>query len=280
MNTLVVHTGGIGDFLLAFPALDALAREGPVTVAGHSERAALAVAMGLATRAVSMEALDLHTAATAPSARFLDFVAPFDRAMVWMRDDDGALKRAFEKAGCGRVRCAPGLPPANWRGHAADYYLETIGAVAGLRLPPLRLPAVACAWDVLLHPGSGAARKNWPLERYIGLAERFRAEGKRVGWLLGPAEGALPLPRDAERVEEHALTRLGGLLADARQYVGNDSGITHLAATVGCDTTAVFGPTDPAVWAPCGWIVRVVRGEPWPTVDAVWAACGGACYSA
>ena len=48
------------------------------------------------------------------------------------------------------------------------------------------------------------------------------------------------------------------LLSYARLYIGNDSGMTHLAARA-CPTIALFGPTDPAVWAPLGQNVRVVR---------------------
>ena len=48
----------------------------------------------------------------------------------------------------------------------------------------------------------------------------------------------------------------------ARVYIGNDSGITHLAAAVGTPVVAIFGPTDPAVWAPRGERVAVVsRGS-------------------
>ncbi|MBI2434149.1 MAG: hypothetical protein HYV26_14930, partial [Candidatus Hydrogenedentes bacterium] len=55
---LVIHTGGIGDLLLAFPALAELGREGEMDIAGRPERAALAVAWGLAARALDLDTLD------------------------------------------------------------------------------------------------------------------------------------------------------------------------------------------------------------------------------
>jgi ADP-heptose:LPS heptosyltransferase len=62
------------------------------------------------------------------------------------------------------------------------------------------------------------------------------------------------------------LYELACWLAGASLYVGNDSGITHLAAAAGAPVVALFGPTDPAVWAPRGPRVRVVAtgrpGEP------------------
>jgi ADP-heptose:LPS heptosyltransferase len=47
-------------------------------------------------------------------------------------------------------------------------------------------------------------------------------------------------------------------LATARVYIGNDSGITHLTAAVGTPVVALFGPTDPRVWAPRGPAVQVI----------------------
>jgi ADP-heptose:LPS heptosyltransferase len=54
---------------------------------------------------------------------------------------------------------------------------------------------------------------------------------------------------------------LAGWLRSARVYIGNDSGITHLAAAAGAPVVAIFGPTDPAVWAPRGDRVRLVAGK-------------------
>ena len=52
---------------------------------------------------------------------------------------------------------------------------------------------------------------------------------------------------------------LAALLSRCRLYVGSDSGVSHLAAAVGIPTVAVFGPSDPVVWAPRGRSVRVLQ---------------------
>ena len=54
---------------------------------------------------------------------------------------------------------------------------------------------------------------------------------------------------------------VGRWMAGARLYVGNDSGITHLAAAVGAPVIALFGPTDPGIWGPRGSSVRIVRAR-------------------
>lgn len=113
-----------------------------------------------------------------------------------------------------------------------------------------------------IHPGSGSPRKNWPPDRFASLLEEV-APGR--AWLLveGPAdaEAVAPLARRPGAVLARGLYPrvLGAVLASAGLFVGQDSGVTHLAAAWGAPTLALFGPTDPAVWAPVGLRVRVVR---------------------
>jgi ADP-heptose:LPS heptosyltransferase len=126
------------------------------------------------------------------------------------------------------VRCDP-FPAF---GHAADHLLRTLG------LPRPSLPDL---WNsdghtVLVHPGSGNARKNWP----------------HFAELLARLSGSRAIPQSL------SLLELLGEIARARLFIGNDSGITHLAAYIGCPTIALFGPTDPRVWGPIGRRVRVI----------------------
>ena len=62
------------------------------------------------------------------------------------------------------------------------------------------------------------------------------------------------------------LFELAGWLGGSHLYLGNDSGITHLAAAAGARVVALFGASDPDVWAPRGPCVRVIRGS---TMDAI-----------
>ena len=59
-----------------------------------------------------------------------------------------------------------------------------------------------------------------------------------------------------------SLCQLADLLEGCDLYVGNDSGISHLAGLCGAPTLAIFGPTDPRLWRPLGPRVRVLRGQP------------------
>lgn len=123
-------------------------------------------------------------------------------------------------------------------------------AVARTRALPKRFLAV--------HPGSGSPSKNWPLDRFLGAARRLAGEAP---WLLvaGPAEDALEAPSGSIVAREWPLRVLGAALARAGLFLGNDGGVSHLAAAAGAPTLALFGPTDPALWAPVGPRVATLR---------------------
>ena len=77
------------------------------------------------------------------------------------------------------------------------------------------------------------------------------------------------------------LPELAAALARCRLFLGHDSGVSHLAAAVGTPCILLFGPTDPAMWAPPGDHVRVLRrGESMDTIAvdevtaaAIWRRC-------
>ncbi|HOQ04191.1 MAG TPA: glycosyltransferase family 9 protein [Anaerohalosphaeraceae bacterium] len=120
---------------------------------------------------------------------------------------------------------------------------------------------------VLIHPGSGGQTKCWAAENFILLAQMLRQERYEVIFLLGPAERERFSVRTLRTFHQYpyfselSLTQILQVLACSDGYVGNDSGITHLAAALAKPTLAVFGPTDPAKFAPVGPKVRILRLE-------------------
>jgi ADP-heptose:LPS heptosyltransferase len=109
-----------------------------------------------------------------------------------------------------------------------------------------------------VHPGSGSPSKNWPLTRFL---EAARSLSGASPWLLvaGPAEEVLVAPPGSILAREWPLRVLAAVLARAGLFLGNDAGITHLAAAAGAPTLALYGPTDPALWAPVGPRVLTLR---------------------
>jgi heptosyltransferase-3 len=119
---------------------------------------------------------------------------------------------------------------------------------------------------LLVHPGSGARRKVWPLARWWAVLNWLLGRyPSRIILTLGPADGFLEeFAGGAQRlgvqvVKGIELPRLVAFLSESRLYIGADSGVSHLAAATGTPTVAIFGPTAARVWAPCGQNVHVVQ---------------------
>ncbi|MBZ5605334.1 MAG: glycosyltransferase family 9 protein [Acidobacteriia bacterium] len=107
--------------------------------------------------------------------------------------------------------------------------------------PKIPVPSAPVENFIAIHPFSGSSRKNWPLEHFRAIAARLSLP---VEWIAGPED------RLEHAVRYDDLYQLACRLARARLYIGNDSGITHLAAAIGVPVLAIFLSTDPAVWAP------------------------------
>ena len=273
MRRLLIRPGAIGDCILALPAMESLRAE-YLEVWVASQNVPL-VRFAHRVQSIASTGLDeLGIADREPPARLLDCLASFDEIVSWY----GSNRPEF-RAALPHCRFLDALPDERAGIHAADFYTQQVGQV-GQAVPPARaIPRIDCPrWDggfAVIHPFSGSPRKNWPLERYQELA---RALGKRlpVPWCAGPTE---PLEA-AVRIDD--LYELACWLAGARLYIGNDSGITHLAAAVGTPVVALFGPSDPAIWAPRGPHVRIVAtqtpGEPMDRISFDQALAAAALY--
>jgi heptosyltransferase III len=153
--------------------------------------------------------------------------------------------------------------------HAVDFYLNQVGAPLGAK------PHIECRLQrrtelTVIHPFASSPAKRWPLENFQGLGAKLEYLG-RVQWCRGPEEAL----DHAYYVEN--LYELGTWLATASVYVGNDSGVSHLAAAVGTPVVAIFGPTDSTVWAPRGERVTVLDMD--STVEEVYEAAGRSLIS-
>jgi hypothetical protein len=175
----------------------------------------------------------------------------FDSIVSWYGANRPEFREAMSSTG---VPCEfhAALPPQHYRGHAIDFFLDQVGGPPGA-VPRIEVRPAAKRETVVIHPFSGSWRKNWPLERYRALATRLSCP---VEWSAGPEEELAEATRFAD------LYGLAEWIAGARLYIGNDSGITHLAAATGVATLALFGPTCPTTWAPRGENVSVVRSNP------------------
>jgi heptosyltransferase III len=248
MRRLLIRPGGIGDCLTSLPVMEQL-RAGYTEVWVPSAVVPL-VQFADRARSIAETGLDLLglDESQPPPQPLCAALAQFDSIVSWYGSNRAEFRAAAEKIH-GGWRFLPALPPADSLLQATDFHALNAGVAMGL-IPRLRLQAEPRR-SVVIHPFSGGLRKNWPLERFRLLAEKLPVP---VEWTAGPEE---ELP-EAHRFDD--LAALANWISGALFYVGNDSGITHLAAATGIPTIALFGASSARVWRPRGENVTVIEG--------------------
>lgn len=176
--------------------------------------------------------------------------------------------------------------------HIVEYLAQTVGLQLHSQMDTsFILPACHDSLHlyngyIAIHPGSGGADKCWPADYFARVIERLGQQGRSMLLLSGPA--------DQERIQailgdlrgasvkllvNEPLLELAYQLQQCSCYLGNDSGITHLAALLGVPTVALFGPSDPTIWRPLGLSVTIIQEYPLSqlTIDVVMNALQKSC---
>lgn len=176
----------------------------------------------------------------------------FDQIISWYGTSRQEVRTATANL-CLNAVFLPTLPPDEGL-HAVDFYMKQARMLGGR--PHLPLPFLPCHYRprpyAVIHPFSGSERKNWGLDAFREVARRLKVG---VTWTVGPDEAFEGAVKMTDRYE------LACWLAGARCFIGNDSGVTHLAAAVGTPVVAIFGPSAPEVWQPRGPKVTVLRAD-------------------
>lgn len=297
-HVVCIRPGALGDTLLALPALALLRRRYPaarITYIGRRDTLALIHASGLADHVYPYDLPNWASLFAAEPRATALARETFTHAVVvaWLRDEDGLVATNLRRLGAAAAVVASPRPTMGEGVHAALLAVRALDPL-GIAVPasvaellPL-LPRITPSGDdvadaemvwssllahgssraVALHPGSGGAEKRWPAEAFAALAEALAARGMRPLLIEGPQDAevvravldCLPASDTPVRVVRNlAPGALAALLRRCAGYAGNDSGVSHLAALLGMPTVALFGPTDPALWAPLGPRVAVVR---------------------
>ena len=287
---LAVHPGALGDVVLFGHLLRSF--DARITVVTARDKGELLVGAGVAAAALDFDALPMHEVFTDTPLEDCELpkrLGTHDRLISCFAEGDrGAELRLAGACGAGNAAFLPTRPPEGFDGHLLDLWGDLLGA------SDLRETARSGAWDVpdswykaasgalralgaegpyvLVHPGSGGQAKCWAAENFLTLA----GELSNVVFVVGPVE----MDRwPAERIEQlravapvwvcPELTSLAAAAAGATAFVGNDSGVAHLAAAVGAATVALFGPTNPTHFVPVGPSVCTIQND---SLDAVTVA--------
>ncbi len=215
-----------------------------------------------------------------------------DMAIFWLRDPGPILIQNAQAMGIKQIIVAPGRPTEDMHMHIIAYLGQSIGEHCSIAW---KVPE-PYAWNksasssstqpraIAIHPGSGGVQKCWPITYFVALIEQLWLREIPVLLLAGPADHEriaemhqlLPAPPQAtlfNTLIDAPLLTVAQQLQECRGYIGNDAGITHLAALLGLPTLAMFGPSNPEIWRPIGPNVSVLH-EPLLaqlTVDVVLA---------
>lgn len=274
----VIRAGALGDTVLALPALQMLRQHFPqahLEVVGYSENWSVALPLVDRITSIDLPAFGGLYSGIAHSGLARE-VAGIDLVVAWTGHDP---RPSLQDAGARRTVWRSPLPPPGI--HAAQWLVDSLENVipgdpqptppslhlsrAELDRGEQTLSDLGLERPIILHPGAGAPWKRWPPDRFAQLGDSLRAGGCSVALACGPADpGSVAAVQRATGARPFAVLPqlparpLGAVLARSFAVVGNDSGVTHLAAAAGAPTVALFGPTDPVSWSPIGH-VQVVR---------------------
>lgn len=289
-SILLFRLGGLGDLLVALPSVQLVKRRFPgssLSLACRAEYGRLLEKAGVVDAVFPIEDsrwLPLFDDGPDAPGDLRKWLSGFDLILGWLQRE---TSRPFEQkilaltAASGRFivyEPQSGIPVSRY------FFDRTSALIAGRlqandqfedrhRLPSLKTkgrdqslpqkpetPARQKKFAVI-HPGSGNENKCWALENFLAIIELLHQKGIKGYLVTGEAEARmerkildLGLPRGWSWLRRPPLIELAGLLEEAAVYIGNDSGVTHLAAACGTRGLALFRNDLEAAWAPYGRI--------------------------
>ena len=288
MNILAMRKGAIGDSLLTFPVLAALRAQyanSRITFVGHPAVLPLAKAWGIAEEAFNYEDRqwdEVFSSDGIHSSALRGMFQQTDLAICWVQDRAGLVKPNLLKAGVKEVIIGPWCASEKDTKHMVESLADPLGlAPLGTTfvMPPGGWSAGFCPYNpaIAIHPGSSAADRRWPASSFAAVINHFLRLHYPVLLLVGPFETEVlkevrkrlsspPQPGLLSVLQNAPLLEVARHLQQCRFYLGNDSGIGHLAGMLGIPTLILFGPTSfiampPQVMHPIGPRVETIQEQ-------------------
>lgn len=269
-DTLIVHQGALGDLVLTLSALDRLLNGSRIDIFCQVRFISLVYHLNVVGRAFNVESREFaNLYAEKPDQRHAVLFHGY-RQIIIFSDASVLRKNIAFLANC-PVYVIPPRPDSDTQIHVIDYLIERLaGVLSGVPTDcldhrrVLQRSNTRFRGKIMIHPGSGSLRKNWPLENFIRLHRKLKRNGIDAAWIIGPAESFLSEKLLRRKIPKQVIFENQDLVDFCRRstdytgFVGNDSGLTHLAAWLGIPVVAVFGPSDPARWCPVGPDVTVI----------------------
>ncbi len=289
-NIFVIRAGAIGDFIVTLPVIQLLRREYPCSRLSLTAKSRV---RGLVKDLVH-EFIDIDGPLLVPFFhQRVDRLCPeflrlsgFDLVISYL-GRTGRVSADLSALPKSRVINANALPPVAYDRHITEFLLEPLSGVVDISSPPLPEVTIgereakiadeflsssglpASSGLIAVHPGSGGSRKVVPPSMLSRVVNRILLAFPAVRLLVIEGEADAECVSDFIRclegpyvkIQRENLLEVAAILSKALLFIGNDSGISHLAAAVGVPTIVVFRSTNPSVWAPRGKSVRIATDE-------------------
>lgn len=132
--------------------------------------------------------------------------------------------------------------------------------------------------SVILHPGASKAHKQWQPEKFAQLADGLM-ESEKVALILTWGPGEKELAEKVKSLIKHKdhvflapdlnLKQFAELTSRIDLFISADSGPMHIAATMGANQIALFGPTDPKVNDPNNPKATLIKAKDFKNINAM-----------
>ncbi|MFC1868318.1 glycosyltransferase family 9 protein [Thermodesulfobacteriota bacterium] len=281
---MIIRAGALGDTLMLLPAIAQLRAKAGVILSGRYP--GIDFLRPYVDQCMDFEGSGWHRLFIKGAARDHGIYLPgVDHVVAFLSDEGGnVMQNLSDCLPDARIHIFPAFPPENENVHIALYMARSLQE-AGLPLNArhsldhsYRQPLMAGHGQpkrersIVLHPGSGSIKKNYPPDLWVELIRVFQTiypdGGQRIILLLGPAEegsrsffsGRLD-GMATELIFCPEKDKLLSILSRALLYIGHDSGITHMAAMLGTPVIALFKGSSVRRWAPLGPAVRIIKDK-------------------
>ena len=287
-NILIIRPCALGDLVVTLPTIEAVRNHfenAQIEIMGYSSFLEIVKGRFYADTISRFDQADIAHLFTKNSnvpASLINKLSNMDLIISFVSDKEQVMVSNLRAAGVKHVIHYEPFPSEGEDIHIIDHFLrclDLLGVHHSNKIPKIFLRDE----DVLLgekflndrvvdpkkmlvamHPGSGSRQKCWAVDHYAELILLLKKEmDAQILLISGQADtGIVEELRVKVRdnfilVDRLPLPILAAIIKRSNLFVGNDSGITHVAAAVGTPAITIFGPTDPNMWGPRGERVKI-----------------------
>lgn len=288
-NILIIRPGALGDVIVTLPALEAIRNHfsgAHIEIMGYLSFLEILNGRFYADSVSRFDRADIAHLfmenSTIP-ATLRKTLKGVDLIFSFVSDREHVLAKNLSLAGVGHVVHYEPFPADGEDIHITDHFLRCLDMLSipyTNKIPRIVLKDEDIVFGekftnrnnvepekalVAIHPGSGSRQKCWPVERYAELISWLVAEmNAQILLVSGHADTEIlgeltPKVKDVVTIADQLpLPYLAAVIKRCNFFVGNDSGITHLASAIGTPAIAIFGPTNPDIWGPRGKQVEII----------------------